>query len=192
MKHKKQRTIGDIEKEMRIRDKKLAQEQALLIVDPDLEVSKGRLEQIQERGYNYCRTCRKKKYLKKFYTTYKKAKNKPKILTKIWPDCRKCMCRARKDRRTQSTQYIIQACFEHYHNKKTKVKCSKCSHSVFESLVLFDKSYPDKNAIILPSKYKWLYTHKFPHLGVIILCYNCAYFSIKTQSKKLKGKRHEK
>ncbi len=175
------RTIGDLEREARERDKRLKKEDEKATINIHLDPHRSRLEQIQELDKNECVSCRKKKSIKKFYALYRPDGR----LKKIWPSCRKCMSSVRREQRHDVSAEHLMECFVHYSKQNPKkLACSLCGHKGTNSLTLVDYQYKTKESILTSSRYQWLHEHDFPKMNLKLMCYNCAFKRINKNTKR--------
>ena len=128
MKPKRQRTLGDRIREQKKRDKLLEQEYRKK--HHEIKVTEGntRVEQIIHDGHKFCSACETDKPIGDFYVLSDSAGK----VTKIFPDCKKCMGDKRRGERQKDTKRQIIDCFKHY-NKYTskKLVCAKCGYNKF-------------------------------------------------------------
>ncbi len=191
MKRKKNkvRTLGDHERELRIRDKKLeeeAEKQRLALYDKKRKEGK-RLKQnspstIQKRGTNYCQDCGKEKPIAEFYAYFDDFG----ALIKIFPTCKICDRKRHRGNRLIIMQEQRKLCLEYY-SKRTKnkqLRCSSCKTKTFELLTLFDSRYKNNKAIADEKIYRKLVNFNYPDIKYKILCYNCAFQHIHQETKR--------
>lgn len=185
------KTLGDIVKEQKKRDRKLAHDAKRQAMDAAggvfLDPNKSRLEQIQERGMHHCNSCIKTKLLPldRFYTVYDTDKKNKKLI-KIWPKCKSCMGGDRKKNNSERHKKLVLRCFRKYgkHKHNKDIKCASCNHRTKESLTLIDLRYKTKKCLFTMTKYEWLKEHKFPKMDLKLVCYNCAFEYIHAHSKR--------
>ncbi len=174
----KERTLGDREQELRIRDKKLEKQSKGPIAKRNIEKRRKHrkplcsLTKIQKRGTHSCSACKEEKPVESFYAYYDNA-NK---LTKIWPTCILCDRKKHRTGRSSTLRERRLSCLLHYGKAKIgKLKCSSCGHKNTDALVLFDLRYKNEKALITLKVYKKLYEYKYPDIKFKLICYNCAH-----------------
>lgn len=130
------------------------------------------LSSILAKGKCFCPSCERNRPLAKYYTTFS-ASGK---LLKIWPRCKLCESKRRKETRTSNNFALVSACLHAYsRNKHKAIFCSLCNCSDIKELTLFDNCRQDTRAIVSYRTYKWLHAHNFPKMKFDLLCYDCAF-----------------